>query len=252
MKKLLDVQYDPGKFSDIGATETAENLSQWRPRKGDDGWPPGDQIIAGALSRWGALLRATLHMSNLGLDVQNTQALEVGAGYGDGLRPLFSAGFLPNNLTGVDLMEQRLAIARKRLPGVNFIHADAAELSNAFADDKSFDLVLEQFCFCHIPDRGVKRKIAAEMLRVVRPKGFILIHDWRLHAPFRGIHGVPQSYIRDLFCVGEKTDIVRIYPSHIWPPIGNLVSQYVPSLYPILLKVPPLVGSKITILRKRG
>ena len=85
--------------------------------KGDGGWPPTRELIAGSVARWEAVLRAVLSMSELGLDVTSARTLEVGAGYGDGLRPLLLAGFLPSNLTGVSLMEERLVTARERLPG---------------------------------------------------------------------------------------------------------------------------------------
>lgn len=251
MTKYFDPQYDPGEFTDADAIATAENLSQWRPRKGDGGWPPTRELIAGSVARWEAVLRAVLSMSELGLDVTSARTLEVGAGYGDGLRPLLLAGFLPSNLTGVDLMEERLVTARERLPGMNFVHADAADMRDTFPDDAKFDLVIEQFCFCHIPHKDVKRRIAAEMLRVVRPGGFVLIHDWRLNALSRGIHGVSQSYIHDLFRVGETTDRVAVYPSHLWPPIGNRISRYASAFYQLFRLIPSLVGSKVTVLRKR-
>jgi SAM-dependent methyltransferase len=228
---------------------TAENLSRWRPRKGE-GWPPGREIIAGAAARWAAVLRAAYRMSELGLDVQTARVLEVGAGYGDGLRPLLLAGFLPQHLTGIDLMAERLATARERLPGMTFVHGDGADMRPHF-NDAAFDLVSEQFCFCHIPRDDVKRRIASELIRVLKPGGFVLILDWRLRAPSRGIYGVSQAYIRELFQVGSLTDRVAVYPSHLWPPIGNRVSRSLPALYQVGWLLPLLVGSKVTLLRKR-
>lgn len=248
-RRPLEAPYHPGELSDSGVLATAENLSQWRPRKGDGGFPPAPEIIGGAGARWVAVLRAMHRMSTLGLDVTSARVLEVGSGYGDGLRPLLLTGFLPRQLTGIDLMPERLAIATTRLPGMTFIHGDAADLRPHF-DDASLDLVTEQFCFCHIPSIDVKKRIASEMLRVVRPGGFIMVHDWRLHAPSRGIYGINQARIREWFRVGDVTERVAVYPSHLWPPIGNRVSKYALALYQAAWVFPPLVGSRVTVLRR--
>ena len=249
-KQFLGPQYDTGKLVDAGASEIAENLSQWKPRKGDGGWPPALDIIGGAASRWSALLRAVYRMHTLGLDVETAKVLEVGSGFGDGLRPFLLAGFPPNHLTGIDLMPERLKGAQNRLPGMNFVHGNAAEMQDNFGNGV-FDIVCEQFCFCHIPDSEVKRKIAVEMVRVAKPGGFIFIHDWRINAPWRHIYGMPQSIIRQMFRVGEATDRIVVFPSHLWPPIGNLISLWALPLYQLCTSIPPLVGSKITVLRKR-
>lgn len=243
--------FDTKGFTDEGAAATAENLSQWRPRKGDGGrWPPTAEIIAGMTARWEAVLRAFLLMSENGLEVQTAKVLETGSGYGDGLRPFLLSGFKPQNLYGVDLMPARLEIARTSLPASNLMHGNAGNLRELF-DDGQFDVVTEQFCFCHVPDEELKRAMASEMLRVVRPGGFILIQDWRMSAPSRGIYGVSQAYIKELFGVGRESEVLRVFPSHLWPPIGNRVSRYVPALYPLLRLAPFMTGSKVTLLQRQ-
>ena len=240
--------FDSGSITD--ATSTKENLQRWEPRPGTHGWPPPARVIAGLVSRWEAVLQASLKMADLGMSIPSASVLEVGAGYGDGLRPLLSAGFSPANMTGVDLLEERLEIARERLPGVTFLCANAGDMKENF-ESNSFDVVFEQFCCCHVPDEELKQKMASEMIRIAKPNGFILIHDWRRSASWRGIYGVSQSYIDKNFKVYEEVDKIKVYPSLLWPPLGGRLSRYIPELYQAIRLAPFFVGANITLLRKR-
>ncbi len=250
MAQELDKYYDVGNLADAGASATAQNLSRWVPRKGDGVTPPAPEIIGGALARWNAFLRSANKMSELGLDVTKAKVLEVGSGYGDGLTQFLLAGFRPANLTGIDLMPERLKLTAECLPGVKLVHGSGSHMA-AF-DSDTFDVVCEQFCFCHIPDADITPKIASEMLRVVKPGGFIFLLDWRMNASWRQIYGVTQKDMRVMFEIGKKTDLVSVFPSHLWPPVGNLLSRYARPFYPLVSLVPFLIGARLTLLRKKG
>ena len=80
-------------------------------------------------------------------------------------------------VTGVDLTESRIEGARRLtdLTGledrVGFCSANALDLP---FDDGSFDVVIGQEAFCHIPD---KARLVAEAVRVLKPGGRIAFTD---------------------------------------------------------------------------
>ena len=102
------------------------------------------------------------------------EVLEVAIGTGRNF------GFYPDgiHLTGIELSAEMLAIAQRRAAEVGL----QAELRQGDAQalafpDASFDTVVCTFSLCSIPD---DRKAVAEMKRVLRPGGRLLLID---HVP---------------------------------------------------------------------
>ena len=195
------------------------------------------------VSRIGALLRALAWMQARGLDPTTAQVLDVGAAQGYGLRPFLVARFSMAQLHGLDLFADRVEEGLRRTPGLDLRVGDATAMPYA---DRSFDLVCEQFCFCHIPDDAAKASIAREMMRVSR--GFILIHDWRMGSASRQLYGVSRARMREWF---PGWEIGARFRSQLWPPLGRPISRLAPLLYDVARLVGPLVGSWITILSRR-
>lgn len=140
------------------------------------------------------------------------EILEVGCGRGDNLLDLIRWGAHPGRLHGVDLLEERLEAARCRLPGsVDLQHADAAALPWA---SSSFDLVLQSTVFTSILETDLKRRVATEMLRVLRSQGAILWYDFAVDNPRNpDVSGVPVSEIRNLFpSCSVKAERVTLAP----------------------------------------
>jgi SAM-dependent methyltransferase len=112
----------------------------------------------------------------------SVQILEIGSGHGHELAKLTQLGIPPEQLTGIDLVHERLARARSRYPRINFSQQDATQL--AFADH-SFDLVCQFTCVMHGPSIESQRRICSEMARVLKPGGVIVWWDmsptrWRV------------------------------------------------------------------------
>jgi ubiquinone/menaquinone biosynthesis C-methylase UbiE len=97
--------------------------------------------------------------------------LEVAIGTGRNL-PFFPE---PIRLTGIELSSEMLAIARRRATAlgreVDLHQGDAQALP---FPDAAFDTVVCTFSLCSIPD---DRKAVAEMKRVLRPGGRLLLLD---------------------------------------------------------------------------
>lgn len=97
--------------------------------------------------------------------------LEVAIGTGLNL-PFYPEGV---RLTGVELSPKMLAVARERAADLG-VDADLreADVQALPFDDESFDTVVCTFSLCAIPDHAAA---IAEMARVVRPGGRVLLLD---------------------------------------------------------------------------
>lgn len=95
--------------------------------------------------------------------------LEVAVGTGLNL-PLYPPGV---SLTGVDLSDEMLEVARRRALGreVDLRRGEAHALP---FPDESFDTVVCTYSLCNIPDVG---RAIAEMRRVLRPAGALVLVD---------------------------------------------------------------------------
>jgi SAM-dependent methyltransferase len=88
-----------------------------------------------------------------------TRVLDVGCGIGTLAAAAAARGA---TVTGVDLAEGMLAEARRRHPGLEFVHGDAEALPFA---DGAFDVALGAFVVNHLPR---PERAAAELSRVAR------------------------------------------------------------------------------------
>jgi SAM-dependent methyltransferase len=116
-------------------------------------------------------------------------ALDVGCGTGRLAERLAAAGY---DMVGVDPSEGMLEVLRTRAPRVRTVTASGTGLP--FADD-SFDLVLTVAVMHHIGEPEAVRRTLAEMVRVSRPGGRVLIWDHNPRNPYWGrlMARVPQD-----------------------------------------------------------
>jgi SAM-dependent methyltransferase len=116
-------------------------------------------------------------------------ALDVGCGTGALAERLAARGY---EMVGIDPSEGMLDVLRERCPAVRAIKASGTSLP--FEDD-SFDLVLTVATLHHIADPGAVRQTLAEMVRVSRPSGRVLIWDHNPRNPYWGrlMARVPQD-----------------------------------------------------------
>jgi ubiquinone/menaquinone biosynthesis C-methylase UbiE len=111
-------------------------------------------------------------LSDAGVDPQGTRVLEVGCGTGYFLSRFLDYGAV--HAAGIDLMEQRVELARCRDPRLELVAGDASKLP---WDDGSFDVVTQFTCLSSVLDPDLRLAIAAEMWRVLRPGGAIVSYD---------------------------------------------------------------------------
>src|SRR5882672_10974606 len=133
---------------------------------------------------------------------------DIGCGVGTWLLEFLQWGVDPADLGGIDLMPERLACARRRIPGADLHVGSASELP---WPDGSFDLVSQFLVFTTMLDPELKRAVASEMLRVVKPGGGILWFDFRVNNPRNHeVRGVRAAEIRSLFpgCEMELAPVI--------------------------------------------
>ncbi|TAK34805.1 MAG: class I SAM-dependent methyltransferase [Chloroflexota bacterium] len=158
------------------------------------------------------------------LDPHTAVLLEVGCGGGAGIPNLLRLGFDPARIYGVDLLADRISEASGRFPTAHFVCGDARCLD---FEEGAFDIVLESTMFVSITDHEISRAIAAEMLRVVRRDGYIVLADWRYAKPGGTSYaGLSRGRIDQLFQVGRQTRIVGVHHGALVPPLGRYLSRH--------------------------
>src|SRR5688572_30139390 len=106
--------------------------------------------------------------------LKGLRILEVGCGYGQWLVDLETLGADRPNLAGVDAIPERVARCAARLNGADIRQGDAEALP---WQDGVFDVVLQGTMLSSVQGNESRRKVAAEMARVLSPSGVILSYD---------------------------------------------------------------------------
>lgn len=166
-------------------------------------------------------------------DLAALRLLEVGCGGGGNLLELLRLGFDPGHLTGVDLLPERIAQARRVLPqALALHHGDALVLETPAA---SQDIVFVSTVFSSLLDDAFQQRLAAAMWHWVRPGGGVLWYDFTVDNPRNpDVRGVPLARLRALFPAG-RVQAVRLT---LAPPIARRVVRLHPSLYTVFNAVP--------------
>ena len=153
---------------------------------------PGNLYIVQGRERATLALLARHGIRNLaGLKV-----LDVGCGTGGELLRLVQWGADPADLHGLDLLPDRIEAARSRLPGAHLQVADGRSIPYG---DATFDLVIQLTVFSSILDPAIRAAIAAQMLRVLKPGGYVLWYDMRVVRPDRPLAAMGRAEILRLF-----------------------------------------------------
>ena len=103
----------------------------------------------------------------------DNDVLDAGCGTGVLTREMVHCVGETGSVTGLDLSESMLGVARQACPGVDFHQGNVNELP---FDDSSFDAVVSSFMLMFVPD---PTKAISEMRRVLRPGGRIVVSVWQ-------------------------------------------------------------------------
>ena len=139
-------------------------------------WHRPDIVFQHAM-RTRALSR--LLSSTVGTDLGKVRVVDVGCGTGSFLRQLIDWGATPAHLTGTELQQDRLDLARPRsAPEVHWHCGPLSALPAANADLVSANTVLSS-----VLEPELRQRLAADMWRVLKPGGWCLVFDFRYNNP---------------------------------------------------------------------
>ncbi len=177
-------------------------------------------------------------------DLREKRILDVGCGGGSELRNFIRYGALPQNLYGIDLLEDRVEFARSISPNIHFACGSAESLPY---EKDYFDIVMQFTVFTSILDNTMKRNVASEMLRVLKPSGIILWYDYHMNNPKNpDVRGVKKKEIHDLF---PNCDI-SLKRITLAPPLARAIAPYSIILCQLLEKIKILNTHYLGVIKK--
>ncbi|QJD99397.1 class I SAM-dependent methyltransferase [Massilia forsythiae] len=200
------------------------------------------EIVRQAAAR--ARVLAALLPATVGRDLSAVRAIDIGCGNGAFLRQLIDWGALPAHLAGTELQPDRLEHAHAHTaPGVRWHLGQLDDFADA-----SVDLVSAHTVFSSILDEDLRRALAAQMWRVLRPGGWTMIFDFRYDNP-------RNPNVRKV----SDVELLRFWPTEtrhyrtlvLAPPLGRVLAR-LPRLLPELLEtlVPPLRSHFVYMAKK--
>lgn len=140
------------------------------------------------------------------------QYLDVGCGVGTGARKVAATSGL--SVIGIDIDPKQIEVAKSGAgrPNLQYTVMDATKLEFA---DGTFDVVASRMATHHIPNWG---RALSEMLRVLRPGGYLIYSDfvfpsW-LAQIVRFIRSAEFPTANALHLLTEKAGLILVYESH--------------------------------------
>ena len=178
------------------------------------------------------------------LPLEGRKIADIGCGSGNWLLEFMQWGAKAEDLFGIDLNSSRVAEARRRIPDASLEIGDASVLPLA---DGSVDLACQFTAFSSVLDDGMKRAMAAEMLRALRRDGAILWYDLRVNNPSNpAVRAIGLDEVRRLF-PGCQVDAERIT---LAPPIARAIVPRSWVMASILERIPALCSHYLLLIRK--
>jgi SAM-dependent methyltransferase len=174
------------------------------------------------------------------------EILDVGCGTGDELVRLRARGADPGRCHGVDLLPDRIARARERLPAADLREADARDLPFGAA---TMDVVVLKVVLSSVLDPAVLARIATEVDRVLRAGGAVLWYDNRYPNPFNPhVTGIRRRELARLFPGYE----LRVRTVTVVPPLVRRLGPATERMYGALSLLPFLRVRYAGVLIKGG
>lgn len=172
------------------------------------------------------------------------ELLEMGCGSGGILLDLLRWGADPARLHGCDLLPGRVRSARQRLPKPTTLAvADGGALPYPAAQ---FDLVLQFGVLTSILDDRLRRRMAQELWRVVRPGGAVLSYDFRYRGQNPAVRPLHPQEVRELLPEGKYTHC-RVT---LAPPITRRLARWSWPACELLHAIPWLRTHDLVLVQK--
>ncbi len=168
--------------------------------------------------------------------VDSIGLVELGCGNGSNLLDFLRLGFAPERLAGGDLIESRVAAARRLLPPA--VALRCGDASTVDFPDASFDVVYQSMMCSSILDDGLLAAVVGRMWRLARPGGGILWYDFTVDNPRNpDVRGLPLRRVRGMFPQAVAPRIRRLT---LAPPLARRLTRMHTALYTVCNALPLL------------
>lgn len=166
--------------------------------------------------------------------LKSLRILDIGCGSGGHLRRMVDYGAEPGNCFGIDPCSKSVVAGRELNPDITLLQGSAEHLPFSNND---FDLVFQFTVFTSILDPEVRKAIAAEIFRVLRPGGYFIWYDFAYSNPKNtSVRGISKREVKTLLKGFRRT----FRKLTLAPPIGRAIVKVWPPLYWVLRAVPLL------------
>lgn len=144
-------------------------------------------------------------------ELNNLKVIEIGCSSGNMIDTLKRVGIKDKNIFGIDIRSERLKLTKRKYPHSNIITMNATNIT--FEND-TFDFITVFTLFSSIINPDIRKSIAKEIIRILKPGGFILFYDVRYNNPFnKNLVAIRIREIKRLFPKMQfKVDRVTILP----------------------------------------
>ncbi|MCK5124889.1 MAG: class I SAM-dependent methyltransferase [candidate division Zixibacteria bacterium] len=174
------------------------------------------------------------------------QLLDIGSG--ELLIPelMIDLGINRSSCLATDILHWRLVEGKKQNRDIMAVTADSSQMP---FESNSFDVVSQFTLLTSVLDDSIRRKIASEMLRVLKPGGYILWYDFRYNNP-----GNPHTR-----AIGKK-ELASLFPEQtidissvtLIPPLARKVPVRLIPLLKFLHIIPMLRSHYLALIGPKG
>lgn len=181
---------------------------------------------------WSLLAEVGWTPSNIG----HRRVLEIGCGDGGNLLDLIRGGCSPGNLTGVELLPERAAMARSRLPAACTV--TEGDFTQRAAEHTGQDLIVCFTVMSSLLNEADRERLAAAAWRQLAPGGVVLLYDFIVDNPRNpDVKGVkPDSFSR-WWPQAQRIVLRRLT---LAPPLARRLGWATPWAYGLLAALPGL------------
>ena len=165
-------------------------------------------------------IQSALHIAGL-TDLRGCHILEVGCGTGYWLRECLKWGAKPEHVAGIDLLPNKIEIAKTLCPP--HMRLDCGNATTLPHDSRSMDLVMTFAVFSCVLEVRMREAMAGEIRRVLKPGGHLLWYDLIINNPWNPhVIGISKRQLLSLF-PGCSMRLKRITFA---PPLARLLAPY--------------------------
>lgn len=171
--------------------------------------------------------------------------LDVGCGSGWLLRTFAGLGIPPAMLCGVDLLVDRVEVARRQLPEARIDCADARSLPFA---DGSFAVATLITVLSSVQRRDLRQTVLSEAARVAGSDGIVVTYDPRVPNPLnRRTALVRRNEARDAGLELRWSGTLTVLPA-----LARRLGGTAPRTYRALASLPALRTHRLNVLQPQG